>query len=155
MTSVIHLDNDELMSARNQWIVGLEPDESGARFSERLYDYFMKLNQIIRFSNINYNNTAQAKSIDLAALSLPKLGGSKITVADDTLILQFQDGILKGETLVIAVYRYPYKTNPFTQQPVFYTAIEPIYASFPVKYLYGDLNPMKYFMAAEALREKL
>ena len=151
MTVADNFDHDELSSLRNQWVSGLSPDDFGSNFGHKLYDYYMEISQMIRFSKMNLRreNQSEHTPTNLESFSFPQFKGSKLTVTNNTLTLTFEKGMLRGQTLVIAVYDYPYKKDPITKKPIYYTAIEPIYASFPVKLLQGDLNPLRYFYAEE------
>ena len=118
---------------------------------QKLYNYYIEITQMIRFSKMDFRkrDPSEHEPTNLERVSFPQLKGSKRTITNNTLTLTFEKGILRGPTLVIAVYDYPYKKDPITKKPVYYTAVEPIYASFPVKFLYRDLNPIRFFHAEQ------
>lgn len=141
-------DNAEprLIQTKNEWTFGINPEHKHSHwtsnFNRELFDFTMELRFQINIANDNKSVGKRAVP-DISSLKIPKITDVTITPKKDNILLTMNKGPIAGESMVIGIYSYPYRKDPFTKRDIYYTMIKPIYITFPAKYLHGDMNPFK------------
>lgn len=143
-TAFPRIDSYFLWNLKEEWQFGLE-----SKNMQKIWGMDFNLIQwnirkdIERFSLSDSNFFEE--TIDVSSLDLAGTKGIKITSTRNRVKIEIMEGPMRGESLVLGVYKIPSKFKTKGRKS-YKVIIELIFSSFPAKYLPMNINPLKSYL---------